>query len=222
MRHLHLQPHVSYGMVAGRPLFLDVSRDRYFALDPAAEAAFNRLTQHRARHECDDPDAARLLATNLFALADERQPLAPAQIKIPDRDLPIPAERAAQNLLDLPEIWLLLWRARRALQSQRLNPILAALTRRRLEVTAPLDAAATGCLAARFRRTRALVPLAPSCLQDSLALGFWLARRSARPAIVFGAKLNPFGAHCWVQSKAAILSDAPDNVAEFTPVLVLR
>ena len=222
MRHLRLQPHVSYGLLGGRPVFLDVSRDRYLALDPVAEAAFNRLTRHPAPPAWEDSDTDRLLATNLFALADERQQLAPVRIEIPDRELPIPAESTRLRLLDLPEIWLLLSRTRRALRSQRLGPILAALDRRRLGVTAPLGVAETGRLAARFRRTRALVPITPSCLQDSLALGFWLARRSARPAIVFGAKLDPFGAHCWVQSDAAILNDAPDTVSEFTPVLVLQ
>ena len=42
MSYLRLHPHVSYGMVGGRPVFLDVSRDRYLALDPAAEATFAR------------------------------------------------------------------------------------------------------------------------------------------------------------------------------------
>ena len=50
MRHLRLHPHVSYGLVAGRPVFLDVSRDRYLALDPVAEYFIYALIfKHRAK-----------------------------------------------------------------------------------------------------------------------------------------------------------------------------
>jgi hypothetical protein len=40
--------------------------------------------------------------------------------------------------------------------------------------------------------------------------------------LVFGAKLNPFAAHCWVQLEDVVLNDRTDNVAVFTPVGVIR
>jgi len=73
----------------------------------------------------------------------------------------------------------------------------------------------------RFRHARALVPIGPTCLQDSLALRDWLGSRQASAAIVFGVKLDPFAAHCWVQSENTVLNDAPDKVREFTPVFVV-
>ena len=220
MKHLRLHPHVSYGMVAGRPIFLDVSRDRYLALDSAAEAAFGRARQPLHPPAREHADTTRLLATKLFTLADEWRPMAPAQVQIPERQLS-PEGPARIRFLDLPEIWLLLWRARRALASGALEPVLAQLRGQRLKITAPASPADTAALASRFQMARALIPIRPSCLQDSIALGTWLARRGACPDIVFGVKLDPFAAHCWVQTDGEILNDAPDTVSPFAPVLVI-
>ena len=89
-------------------------------------------------------------------------------------------------------------------------------------MASPLGEGPVARLAGRFRAARSLVPIPPICLQDSIALAFWLARRSACPALVFGAKLDPFSAHCWVQTDALVLNDAPDTVSQFAPVLVIR
>lgn len=221
MRYLHLHPHVSFGIVGGRTVFLDVSRDRYLALDPAAQAAFDRARQSLHPPAREDSDTGRLLATKLFTLADAWRPIAPVDVEIPGRELSASNSSPRFRFLDVPEIWLLLSRARRELKSHPLERVLAALKRDRLEVTAPVCAADTAGLASRFHKARALVPIRPSCLQDSIALGIWLARRSACPTIVFGVKLDPFAAHCWVQTEAAILNDAPDTVAQFAPVLVI-
>ena len=221
MSYLRLHPDVSYGMVGGRPVFLDVSRDRYLALDPAAEAAFARAREPLQTSSSEDADTARLLATKLFTLSDEWRPMAPVQVGIPDRRVASSSSAARLRLLDVPAIWFLLRRARNALGSKPLGQVLAALKSRRLKIAAPASAAVTAALASRFHMARALVPIAPSCLQDSIALGLWLARRGACPTIVFGVKLDPFAAHCWVQTDAAILNDAADTVSPFSPVLVI-
>jgi hypothetical protein len=221
MNHLRLHPHVSYGMVDGRPIFLDVRRDRYLALDAGGQAAFEQARQEYHAAGCQETDTARLLATKLFTLADEWQPMAPVEVGIPVRQLSGAEPSGRLPLRDVPEIGMLVWRARRRLRSKALEQILSELKGRRKKVAKPASAADTAALAWRFRIARALVPIAPSCLQDSIALGIWLARRSACPTIVFGVKLDPFAAHCWVQTDEAILNDAPDTVAPFAPVLVL-
>jgi len=38
---------------------------------------------------------------------------------------------------------------------------------------------------------------------------------------VFGVKLNPFSAHCWVQAGDIVLNDAIDHVTIHTPILVV-
>ena len=63
--------------------------------------------------------------------------------------------------------------------------------------------------------------MAPNCLTDSLALASFLSRRSVSWQLVFGVKLDPFAAHCWLQDDGAVLNDAADSVSTFTPILVI-
>jgi hypothetical protein len=74
----------------------------------------------------------------------------------------------------------------------------------------------------RFISARRLVPVKPNCLLDSVALLRWLGDAAASASLVFGVKLAPFAAHCWVQSDTALLDDVSDNVARFVPVRVIR
>jgi hypothetical protein len=181
-----LHPDVSFGAIGGRKIFLDVARDRYFSLEPDAEAALDRA----GRSSCsslDDADVARLLKTGLFTLANEPQSIVAAEIDIPDRELPTWTTSPWHRPLDIAEITFLLLRIRRALKAGALKRIVATLANLRLKAVMPADAERTARLAARFRKARSLVPIAQVCLLDSLALGMWLARRSACPTIVFGA-----------------------------------
>jgi hypothetical protein len=75
--------------------------------------------------------------------------------------------------------------------------------------------------ARQFLATRRLAPAAPRCLPDSLALLDHLARRGLGGELVFGVKLNPFSAHCWVQRGDLVLNDALDHVTLHTPILVV-
>jgi hypothetical protein len=36
---------------------------------------------------------------------------------------------------------------------------------------------------------------------------------------VFGVRLDPFAAHCWLQTDRLLLTDAADALGVFTPVL---
>jgi hypothetical protein len=58
------------------------------------------------------------------------------------------------------------------------------------------------------------------CLFDAIALGEFLAAYGVFPTWVFGVRVNPFAAHCWLQEGDVVLTDTPDNVGEFTPILV--
>lgn len=58
-----------------------------------------------------------------------------------------------------------------------------------------------------------------ACLLDSLVLLDLLAQYEIFPTWVFGIKLAPFGAHCWVQDQDVIWNDAPERVGSYTPIL---
>ncbi|NUQ17204.1 MAG: lasso peptide biosynthesis B2 protein [Sphingomonas sp.] len=219
MPYLQLQRHVSFGIVEDRPVFLDLRRDRYFALDGTARSAFGAL--------CREPDlaldsrsAAHLLATGLFMTAEKPTELPPVNILPATRELPIVSDGSLAPL-DLIEIGWLLQRAHRALQSEPIEKLIEGCRRGTRQRSARASTDRIVALAQRFRRLRPWVPIRPSCLQDSLALHHWLGRRGSSADLILGVKLNPFAAHSWLQFDGVVLNDTPERVAAFTPVLTV-
>ncbi len=76
-------------------------------------------------------------------------------------------------------------------------------------------------LARGFQRRLRYYPARRRCVQDSLALMRCLWRRNLDADLYFGVRLDPFAAHCWVQSNDLLLSDPAASVAEFAPVFQL-
>jgi hypothetical protein len=50
----------------------------------------------------------------------------------------------------------------------------------------------------------------------------FLRSHEAGADLVFAAKLDPFAAHCWLQSGEVLLNDRLDRIESFTPVCVVR
>jgi len=59
------------------------------------------------------------------------------------------------------------------------------------------------------------------CLFDSLALLNFLALDGLSAHWVIGVKVQPFGAHSWLQQGSTVLNDQHDRVRRFTPILVV-
>ena len=57
------------------------------------------------------------------------------------------------------------------------------------------------------------------CLFDSLALVEFLAIYRIYPMWVFGVRMGPFGAHCWVQDGSFVYNDSVDHTGSFQPVM---
>lgn len=219
MTHLQLLPHVSVAIVDDRAIFLDLRRDRYFALDGEAADAMAALRSDPHRL-VDDELAGTLIATGLFAASNEPRELLPAPLAIPNRNLP--EDRANLHVKDLIPVLLLLAGRRRAVRKRPLERVIARRRRLGAGRSQLLSTDAIVALAQRFLRARALIPIRPICLQDSLALHDWLAAHGARAALVIGVRLDPFAAHCWVQIGETVLNDASDRVAAYTPILVVE
>lgn len=58
-----------------------------------------------------------------------------------------------------------------------------------------------------------------ACLLDSLVLLELLAQYGLFPSWVYGIKLAPFAAHCWIQNDDVVLNDTPEHAAGYTPIL---
>ena len=216
MANLQLHPGISFALVGDQAIFLDLRHDRYVALDETAADAFAAL---RSDCGCSGEAAKALLETGLF----ERPPMAakivPAVITTPDRDLPDYGGRPA--LPDVLHVWALSISYRRAVRRQPIRTVIAKQRRLHADRTQRAGTA-TPALVQRFLRARALVPVKPVCLQDSLALRDWLAAHGAPSSLVLGVRLDPFAAHCWVQHGETVLNDAADRVAAYTPILVVE
>lgn len=70
-----------------------------------------------------------------------------------------------------------------------------------------------------FQRLRPYYPRPYLCLFDSLALVHFLARYTVFPEWVYGVKLEPFAAHCWVQAGDQVINDSVDRVRDYTPIM---
>ena len=78
---------------------------------------------------------------------------------------------------------------------------------------------AIGDLFQIFQTLRPIYPRRYLCLFDSLALLHFLARYRQFPRWVYGVKLKPFRAHCWVQAGDVVVNDIVDNVRGYTPIM---
>jgi hypothetical protein len=76
-------------------------------------------------------------------------------------------------------------------------------------------------LTAAFRTLRSLFPRNYLCLYDSLALLEFLSRFEIYPTWVFGIKLEPWAAHCWVQHGQFVFNEGVEEAAAYTPIMAV-
>lgn len=79
---------------------------------------------------------------------------------------------------------------------------------------------ASGATAALFWRLAPWLPIEGECLVRSAMLVSFLRRKGLRADWVFGVRLWPFAAHCWVQEGDVCLNDDFERLGAFTPILV--
>jgi hypothetical protein len=109
------------------------------------------------------------------------------------------------------------------LRWNRLETTITQVQRRRARRSAsmPVDLDAARELVAIFERLRSFFPRSYLCLYDSLALIEFLARYGVFPSWMFGIRLEPWGAHCWVQEAGFIFNEDVEAASGYTPVMVI-
>ncbi|WP_129776900.1 lasso peptide biosynthesis B2 protein [Peristeroidobacter soli] len=105
----------------------------------------------------------------------------------------------------------------------RLENTIAAVARRKARHSpgARLDVARARELTAIFYKLRTYFPFNYLCLFDSLALVEFLARYRIFPTWVFGVKLEPWVAHCWIQQGTFAFNEGVEEAAGYTPIMVV-
>lgn len=211
-----LAPGVGYCETGGELVFLDLARDRYFALRGADRTAFERL---RARKPSSSEDMARLIATGLIARGEDAHSLDPARADIPARDLSA-ASQSFSLAGGLSAIRALCW-AGRAMRPSRIAATAAGLAKSKARPGRSDNDEAMALIATRYAASRWIAPISPRCLVDALALDHILLKRNLAATLVFGVRINPFAAHCWLQTSRLVLTGTAAEARNFTPILVV-
>jgi len=206
-------------IAAGRVIFLDLARDRYFALPDALNEPFaSWLTGPTAS---DLPMALRMALVELAIVSAVRAghlAPTPCHVGMPvalDAEKLAPAPITFRNLVGVAAAVVTAWR------DVRSKPLASILGRRLppADFAAPINRADKLARVAAFRSIRPFIPVPRVCLHDCLALLEWLGPSRAGTQLVFGVSAYPFAAHCWVQSGGRVIDDHPESVSRFEPIL---
>jgi len=216
-----LAPHISFGFVGADAVVLDMAADRYLRLGKAESDVLRALIEEeRASPVSTALDrlcrsgmiiggsgpiapvvAAPILSSVVETTASSRAAFQPRLIEI------LTDRMMAARWMDVAGLSRTMahWRALRSRQG-------------------PFDRATPSSLTdlvRGFHRGMRYYPAKRRCVQDSLALMTCLWRRHLDAELYFGVRLDPFAAHCWVQSGDLLLTDPAASVAEFSPVFRL-
>lgn len=214
-----LRSGISFCEVSARLIFLDISEDRYFALEPEAEQALRRLIE--ARSDPADGRIEGLVERNILIRGPgdhvPRPCVAPPspETSLLDEALPdaamIAALRAAAGLMRT-RIWL---------RMRGLSRLLAGLAARKSRCTSQQVQTDVLSAAAAFERASRLTRTHDQCLVRSAAMASRLFGSCADVQFVIAVRARPFAAHAWLQSGTRLLNDRVDVVRAYTPILVI-
>lgn len=212
-----LAPGTGFCEVGSERVFLDLRRDKYIALRGEDRAAFDRL---RVGEPNDSDAMTRLVATGLLSRCEGPHALDPASTDIPCRDL----AAAGSGTFSLPMAVgaaFALRRARRGMGPDRIGRTIEAARARRSAMQKDCAGETAERLAASYAANRWVNPIPQRCLIDALALDHILLSRGIRTTFVFGVRLAPFRAHCWLQTASTILTGTAAEARSYTPILVV-
>lgn len=209
MSHLD-QP--TFTLVDGRPVFIDIANDQYFRLPEHLEVEFLGLLPSAPRF----PEASRALREAL-GLDDNYPALAPFRSAMPKHSLVMDQPRAPARIVDVLRLWRILRKVRRTIKAAPLSACLARLKNKRAEQGENASDTQIIDATTKYLAARRLIPIAEHCLTDSFALLAWLGPAQGAD-LIFGVKLDPFAAHCWVQLDTLLLNDRLDVIERFQPI----
>lgn len=213
---------ISFVEQDGERVFLDLNRDRYFALDDAADRAFTGLTRGKLDDELE-AHLRKLVDANV--LADEAfcdNPRPCRQPTINGSALDAAAEFTTSSW-QVVAACLSIARAKRRLTARslawnvrRLEQFKAAMPEARRAREGEREA-----IAAAYHTAGRLIATLDECLAVSFAITRHCLKRRLDTRLSFGIKLRPFEAHAWASVDGMLISDRLDNVRPFAAILLI-
>jgi len=245
-----LARHVFVCVQGEHVVFLDVRKDRYFALESARTAGLGCFVPGwpvAAPFGIDfvqqDADAAarafaetldRGTLSGVISLLLEKGILIvnPEQGKAADVTVaePLRGDLTADGSDERPRIGARLFlrfvtaavRARLLLKYRTFETVVERVKSRRGRTRAPVTDSELAGLVSAFATLRPFFFAAKdACLFDALSLSEFLGGYGVIPHWVFGVQSRPFAAHCWLQLDGFVLNDTVDNVQRYTPIMVV-
>lgn len=245
-----LAHHVFVCVQGEHVVFLDVRKDRYFALEATRTAGLGRfvagwpvsapLTVDFVRHGADS--AARSLEekVDVGVLSGVITLLVEKGILITDAEKGKPAEAtvasplhgdltadaADEKLIIGPRLFLRFViaavRARLLLKHRTFETVVERVRLRSTRASTAVTEQELAALVHVFATLRPFFFAAKdACLFDALSLSEFLAAYGVFPNWVFGVQARPFAAHCWLQLDGQVLNDTVDHVQRYTPIMVV-
>jgi hypothetical protein len=210
-------------------VFLDLRQDDYTLVSGTAAVALNAVAD--VAKACALPtlelsSALRELVEDglLTTSAASGRPLATTQARLPlEPLLDCEAEPAKVRLHHVWNFCAACVAAAVMLRWRHIENIVSAVARRKArQATAQSnDVARARDLTAAFHTLRSFFPVDYLCLYDSLALVEFLARYRSYPTWMFGVKLEPWAAHCWVQHDDLSYNEDVEAAAGYTPIMAI-
>jgi hypothetical protein len=226
-----LARHVFVCVQGEHVVFLDVRKDRYFALEAARTAGLRSLVP--GWPVAEDADAAApsgvvsvLLNKGILTTDPQTGKSAEATVAQPVRgDLTADVlERKRIGPLQFAKFVSAAVRARLLLKYRTLETVVERVRFRaeRARTRVGFSETELPALVTAFATLRPFFFAAKdACLFDALSLSEFLAGYGLFPNWVFGVQSRPFAAHCWLQLDGVVLNDTIDHVQRYTPIMVV-
>jgi hypothetical protein len=233
MAQYALASHVFVCLHGEHVVFLDVRKDRYFAIESFRTerlgnvvAGWPVLSPSTAGPDrnCMDPVVSLLLEKEILTSRETGKPAAP--VEIPDPVAQITGESLddppRRGIGSLARFVMASVRARLLLNHCALESVVARVSHRNRFIPSPPDDGRIEDLISIYAGLRPFFFTAKdACLVDALSLHEFLSAYGVHARWVFGVQARPFAAHCWLQIGSVVLNDTAEHVRRYTPIMIV-
>lgn len=224
-----LPSHVHFCQRGDACVFLDLRQDDYTLVNGPAAAALRALssqTNDKQPTGSFSEDLSELLKGGLLITQpDTGKVVAPTRIEIAVEHL-VDRETLRDHPVSFGHImnfFAACATARASLRWRNIEATVMSVANRKARHASDsaFDPARAQQLTAAFLKLRGFFPANYLCLFDSLALLNFLASYGVYATWVFGVRLEPFAAHCWVQYRHYALNEEVEEAANYTPIMAI-
>ncbi|MGK2910421.1 MULTISPECIES: lasso peptide biosynthesis B2 protein [unclassified Sphingobium] len=212
--------------IAGQSvIFLDLPKNRYFALPAPSTQAFRHLVARNGEKFVGAEEALSSLIEAGYLIED---PVSGGNFNNPAIEI------ASDAILESNQRKFAVWEFLVALYWElltslklRLFPLSSILERIGISRGAQGSGEEMGEVqiarwVSAFDQTALILGRTDRCLVRSLAMFSILRGHGVSAALVIGVRSDPFSAHAWVQHDDIVLNDSVDQINNYAPILVLR